>query len=116
MLKRNVPLRCRVLERVLTIEIGIDTLKFAAERHDSFWQPITDKCALVVNDPKQFAEDVLAALEDEAEDGSTPISRTLDAAILHAVEQGSEGIDLEAMDAIETAERLANSGDCDDSG
>lgn len=38
MLKRNIPLRCQIVERVLTIEIGIDTLKFAAEHHEGFWQ------------------------------------------------------------------------------
>jgi hypothetical protein len=109
-LKRKTPLRCRLFERVLIIEIGIDTLKNAAEHHNDFWQPHTDKFALVVNNPDRFARDVIAGLQDEGEDGSTPISRTLDVAILHAVEQGSEGIDLEAMDKIEAAERLQASG------
>lgn len=111
MLKRNIPLRCRLIERVLTIEIGIDTLKFAAERHDSFWQPTTDKCALVVNDSDLFSRAVRVELIRESEDGSTPISRALDAAILEVVEQGAEGIDGDAMDAIEAAERSANDGE-----
>lgn len=116
MLKRNVPLRCRIVDRVLTIEIGIDTLKGAAERHEQFWQPATDKVALVVNSPEKFAKDVRSALQDEGEDGSTKITAMLDAAILEAVEQGSEGLDYEAMDAIEEAERKENAqtvGACD---
>jgi hypothetical protein len=110
MLKRNIPLRCRLVERVLTIEVGIDTLKGAAERHDAFWQPTIDKCALVVNDSDLFARAVRVELISEGEDGSTPLSRALDAAILEAVEQGAEGIDGEAMDAIQAAERSANDG------
>lgn len=106
-LKRKIPLRVRVVDRVLTIEIGIDTLKRAAERHEEFWQPQTDKCALVVSDAEEFAKDVRNALQAEEEDGSTPVSRLLDEAIQEAVEQGSEGIDWDAMDAIEKAERDA---------
>lgn len=105
MLKRNIPLRCSIVERVLTIEIGIDTLKHAAERHEEFWLPQTDKTALVVSDPETFAKDVCNALTDEGEDGSTAITHMLDKAIEQAVEWGSEGLDYEAMDALEKAER-----------
>lgn len=103
-LKRNIPLRCRVVDRVLTIEIGIDTLKCAAERHDGFWQPETDRCSLVVSAPEPFADDVLAELLAEGEDGSTAVTKMLDAAIAAAVEDGSEGVDYDAMEAIQTAE------------
>lgn len=107
MLKRNIPLRCRIVERVLTIEIGISTLKHAAERHEEFWQPQTDKVALVVGDPDVFAKDVLGWLIEEAEDGSNPVSRLLDEAIEEAVNQGSEGVDYDAMGKIEEAEKRA---------
>jgi hypothetical protein len=104
-------LKCSVAKGVLTIEIGIDTLKFAAERHESFWQPQTDKVALVVSNQLRFAKDVRYALLAEEEDGSTPIARMLDAAIAQAVEQGSEGLDFDAMEAIEKAEAVAVSGE-----
>lgn len=107
MLKRNIPLRCRLVERVLTIEIGIDILKGAAEHHDAFWQPETDKYSLVVKDPERFAKDVLTELLAEGEDGSTMVTKMLDAAIKEAVEQGAEGLDHDAMDAIEQAEKSA---------
>jgi hypothetical protein len=107
MLKCNIPLRCRVVKRVLTIEIGISTLKHAAARHEEFWQPQTDKVALVVNNPDVFAKDVLSWLTEEAEDGSNPVSRLLDEAIKEAVNQGSEGVDYDAMEKIEEAEKQA---------
>lgn len=110
MLKRNIPLRCRLVERVLTIEIGVDTLKHAAERCDEFWLPETDKAALVVSNSETFAKDVQSALTDEGEDGSTAITHMLDAAIKQAVEWGSEGLDYDAMDALEEAERVAVNG------
>ena len=110
MLKRNIQLRCRIVERVLTIEIGIDTLKHAAERHEEFWQPQTDKVALVVSKPEIFAKDVRIALLAEEEDGTTRIAALLDDAILEAVEQGSEGLDYDAMEAIEQAEKDAVNG------
>jgi len=105
---------CKIVKRVLTIEVGIETIKFAAERHEDFWQPETDKVALVVSNPLLFAKDVRYALLDEQEDGSTPISALLDAAIKQAVEQGSEGLDYDAMDAIEAAERRAAAGERDE--
>lgn len=108
MLKRNIPLRCRIVERVLTIEVGIDTMKKAAERHEEFWQPETDKYALVVSNPERFAKDVRdALLREKGEDGSTELTDLLDSAVLAAVENGSEGLDWEAMEAIERAEREA---------
>ena len=106
-------LNCKLKNGVLTIEVGIQTIKFAAENHESFWQPETDKFALVVSDAARFAKDVRCALLDEEEDGSTPMSRMLDAAIKSAVEYGSEGLDYDAMDKLEEAERRASQGERD---
>lgn len=105
-MSRKTVLRCRVVKDTLTIEIGIDTLKVAAQQHEGFWQPFTDKCALVVSNPKQFAQAVKGKLLDEAEDGSTPLHILLDKAIMEAVEYGCDGLDYDAMEAIEKAERL----------
>lgn len=105
MLKRKIPLRCRVIERVLTIEVGIDTLRWAAEHCEAFWQPQTDKYALVVSDPERFAKDVCDELMRESEDGSTPLHYLFDKAFEEAVNGGSDGVDHNAMDVIEEAER-----------
>lgn len=111
MKREKTPLRCRIVKGVLTIEIGVDTLKFAAERHEAFWQPQTDKFALVVANAARFAKDVRNELEQEAEDGSTPIHRLLDQAVEEAANNGSEGLDYDAMDALiteaENADRRA---------
>jgi len=53
----------------------------------------TDKQNFKVTKIKGFARDVVNALNDEAEDGSCPVSRMLDAAIEHALDQGSENVD-----------------------
>jgi hypothetical protein len=107
---QNTPLRCRVVGSVLTIEIGVDTLKKAAERHESFWQPETDKYAVVVSNATQFAKDVRDELNREEEDGSTPLHILLDKAIEEAANNGSEGLDYDAMDAITDAEYVARRG------
>jgi hypothetical protein len=106
---KNTALRCRVVKDTLTIEIGIDTLKKAAQQHEGFWQPFTDKCAIVVSNPKQFANAVKSKLLDESEDGSTPLHILLDKAIEEAVEYGCDGLDYDAMEAIEKAETLESS-------
>ena len=107
----KTPLKVRITGGVLTISIGVETLKYVAEHHEEFWQPQTDKYALVVSNVNQFAKDVRNELEREEEDGSTPVHLMLDKAIYQAVEQGSEGIDHDAADAIEEAERKACSPD-----
>lgn len=93
---------------VLTISIGVETLKFAAERHEEFWLPATDKYSMIVSNADRFAKDVLLELEREEEDGSTPVHLLLDKAIYQASEQGSEGLDYDAIEALEAAERKAN--------
>lgn len=98
MLKRNIPLRCNVVERVLTIEIGIDTLKFAAENCPKFWNGAADVHTLKITDADTFAEDIQRALTAEEEDGSTPLNLLLDEMIEAAVDDGSEAIDYDEME------------------
>lgn len=50
----------------------------------------------IITDLDLFIQDVVNALNQEAEDGSTPITHALDEAILEAVENGSEGIEVES--------------------
>lgn len=46
-----------------------------------------------VTDAKQFAKELLRALNDEWEDGTNPFRRMFDKAIEEAIEQGAEGIE-----------------------
>jgi hypothetical protein len=61
---------------------------------------------LKVTDSGGFAKDLCRALNDENEEGTTPLHRVIDKAVLTAVEQGAFGID-EISE--EEAEKLAAS-------
>lgn len=72
----------------LTIRIGVDSLAWAAEHSDEYFDGC--KCVLQVLDNDRFAKDVLRELDREEEDGTTPVHMLLDKAIDAAVNQGSE--------------------------
>ncbi len=61
---------------------------------------------LKVTDSGELAKDLCRALNDENEEGTTPLHRLIDKAVLAAVEQGAFGIDEISEDE---AERLAAS-------
>ena len=107
---RDAGLTVEIVDGVLRISIGVNCLKHAAEHHDSFYLPWTDKWSIVINDPDKFAEEVCGQLEDEQEDGTTPVHRMLDAAIERAVEYGAEGFDYKAMDTLQAAEKVEAEG------
>lgn len=46
-----------------------------------------------ITNAKAFAKDVVRALNDEEEDGTTPIHRLMDKACEEAIEQGAEGVE-----------------------
>ena len=46
-----------------------------------------------ITDPALFAKELVLALNDEDEQGTTMIHKTFDKAILEALEQGAEGIE-----------------------
>lgn len=97
---RDKALCCRVEDEELVIRIGIGTLALAAENcplfHDELRRP--DLPYMKVVDAAALAEDVVQALNDEQEDGTTPIHLMLDAAIEAAAENGSEGFSDESFD------------------
>lgn len=77
---------------VLTIEIGVNTEAFAAIRAPANWD---ETCRdpgerFTITNNRGFALDVVSALFDEREDGSSLIFDVLDAASRKAVEDGSE--------------------------
>lgn len=87
--REKQPLKCRIDGGVLCISIGVNTLKFAAENHEDFFDG--DKNTLEVTDAALFAKEVLREIDREAEDGTTPVHLMLDRAIFEAVENGPEG-------------------------
>ncbi len=93
-----LPLRCKAVGGDIDMGIGMRVLCFAAEQHPDLWDGESDASVPVVKitDVQTFALEVASAINDESEDGSTLLTRMLDAAILKAVESGCEGIDHEA--------------------
>ena len=73
--------------------ISMKVLCFAAEQHLGLWDGIIpDNVPVVkITDVQTFALEVARSINDEAEDGSTLLTRMLDSAIQKAVESGCEG-------------------------
>jgi hypothetical protein len=103
---RRQPLRVCVKDGVLSVTIGVETLAWAAEHHDKFYLPLTNKSNLVVWDFGRFAMDIKAELESEVEDGTTMVHLMIDKAVEAVMENGGEGLDIDAMEALEEAERV----------
>jgi hypothetical protein len=94
---KNRTLRCRVQGDVLTIEVGINTLAFAA-LHSPFVYELVGGATVDTGEPAErfriddkldFAHDVASELNREAEDGSSMITDLLDKACQKAIEEGS---------------------------
>ena len=92
---RDLPLRCKVEDGQLVFHIGIETLAFAAEHCPNFYDYEKHGASgppwVKVVDANELANDVCNAINDEEEDGTTPLMELLDAAIVAAFEDGSIG-------------------------
>jgi len=93
--REEIPLRCDVVDGAIDMRIGVGTLCFCAENHPDYWdgESAREVPNIRIIDVDEFARDVVAAINDESEDGSTLLSRMLDAAIAQAVESGCLGVD-----------------------
>ncbi len=87
---REQPLSVKMDDDVLIIRIGLDRLAYCAETSPEFYCGETGRYCLKVTNRHGFANDVILALNHEEDDGSTPVERMLDAAIVAAFEDGSE--------------------------
>jgi hypothetical protein len=74
----------------IVIRVAIDALPMIVE---GAWAAGGMDLRLKVTDAKTFAKDLVRTLNDEEEDGTTPIHKMFDAAIWEASEQGADGID-----------------------
>ena len=70
----------------LEFYIGVNVLKYAAERSPHWWQSSAGKRRPRVVDAEQFARAVADALTLEDEIGSTPLTRMLDQMIARVVD------------------------------
>jgi hypothetical protein len=93
----NRPLTTEIQEEEVRILVGIDTLGFAADRLDSFNIFDTDKSDWVqkwkISDCLKFSKEVIKVMNEEGEDGSTPLTRFLDYMITCSLEKGAEGVE-----------------------
>lgn len=86
----GLPLTIKVEGDQLVIRIGVDTLAWCFEISDDN-QPYDEKAndyrrAWKVTDKHKFAKGVGVGLQVEEEDGSTPLTKILDEACTHAIE------------------------------
>ncbi len=84
---RDIPLRVVIVDGMLAIEIGLDTLKCVVENG-----PISHDYRLL--DIHKLAKELCVILEnDEDETGLTPIMHAIDNAIEQAVSDGSTAVE-----------------------
>ena len=78
---------------MLIIALRISTLAHAARQSEHFFQCAEQGKPLNITNEAVFSQSVANALNREAEDGSTPITRMLDKATEWVSEQGEDGIE-----------------------
>jgi len=92
---KETPLACWIENDCLVIKIGINALAFVAANCEYFWDGESgiDVPTVKVIDKSLFAKEVRRYLAAEEEDGSTLLTKTIEQAIINAVEDGCEGVD-----------------------
>lgn len=109
---KDRPLTIAVEDDELVIRIGVDVLAHCfeiGEDNQPFNEELNDyQRTWKVIDKHEFAKGVAEGLREEEEDGSTPLTKILDAAFIRAVENDM-GIDVDAR--IVTNEMLATGKD-----
>lgn len=93
--KDEFPLRIDSNMGTLSLFISDKVLRFAAETSQGLWDGESgpDVPVVKITDQREFAFAVAEAINAEDEDGSTLLTRMIDAAIMSAVENGCEGVD-----------------------
>jgi hypothetical protein len=92
---RRSGLEVTIVDGVLTITVGIETIRHAIQLHPSlevYDEETGDFIAPEVTDIDKFAAQIKVELKSESEDGTTPVHRMLDQAAMSAIENGAEGI------------------------
>lgn len=87
----------RVAGGWMFIGCSVDTLAHAARHSEYVLNAAEDGTHVHITREEEFARSVARALNDEAEDGSTPISRMLDKAFEHVIEYGDDGFEVQEV-------------------
>lgn len=85
---------CEVEGDELVIRIGVDTLLLATQHCPLLTDDETYKPLFSITNADQLAADVARELNEEEEDGTTPLHRVLDQAMFDAMEKGSEAFEI----------------------
>jgi ABC-type histidine transport system ATPase subunit len=96
-MNRNDSVKCTIADGVLTIQIGVDALAHATKLNPELteYDEATEEwIEPEIVDIDVFAGEVLRALKDETDDGTTVVHLMLDNAVNAAIENGAEGINL----------------------
>lgn len=86
---RDQGLTVEIVDGRLVISIGVDALMVAAKGSPAFEEDENGEPEWTITSVNGFADDILTALTDEEEDGTTLVHIAIDAAIERALEAGS---------------------------
>lgn len=98
-MNRHDPLKCYISDGVLTMAIGVECLAKAIKLNPELTEYDEESGEWTepeVTDVDKFAVEVMHAVQQEGEDGTTLIHIALDTAAMNAIESGAEGIKLPA--------------------
>lgn len=95
--RREQRLTAEVIGNRIVISIGINTAAWATNEHPDFYtydEKVRDWTHKIqVTDIRAFAKEIVRAMLNEREDGSTITTDFMDKAILDAVEDGAVGVE-----------------------
>jgi hypothetical protein len=96
-MNRNDPLKCCIEDGVLIMQIGVEVLAHAVKLNPElteYDERTGDWDEPKITDPDKFAAEVLRALVDEDDEGTTLVHIAIDTAAMNAIENGAEGIQI----------------------
>lgn len=96
-MNRHDALKVFIEDGVLTMQIGVEALAHVTKLNPeltTYDEKSGEWAEPKVTDPDKFAAEVLTALKDESEDGTTLLHIAIDTAAMNAIENGAEGIDI----------------------
>lgn len=91
---------------ILKINLQISTISHAARCSEYFYACRESGHPLEIRDEATFAMSVKRALNEESEDGSTPITRMLDAAFRAVVDSGADGVEATSIQPAEAGDSI----------
>lgn len=96
MKNKDKRLEVSVIDDVITISIGIDTLAESVKDHYEYYSRQFNPEGFIkkVVDKKAFGQDIVDTLNEElGDDGTTMVHQLFDKAILRAAENGAQGLE-----------------------